>query len=204
MHKEKELKNSDELNEELKNTGEAAGDTDTPAESEAQEEDNACEDESSRPEESIEELRKSLDEKCRQNEELFGALQRAAAEFDNYKKRTAREKEALYCEALTDVVAAFLPVTDNLERAVAASGEEEGQSLHEGVQMVFRQMKEVMTKLGVEEIEAVGGEFDPQLHNAVMHVEDETVGHNVVVEEFQKGYRLKEKVIRHSMVKVAN
>lgn len=143
-----------------------------------------------------------LKAKC---EEYFNMLQRTAAEFDNYKKRTAREKEALYMDATGDVVAAFLPVVDNIERAIqAANNDASDTSLKEGIELVYRQFKDVMKKLNVEPIEAVGKEFDPNLHNAVSHVDDEEYGENVVVEEFQKGYVLKDKVIRHSMVKVAN
>jgi molecular chaperone GrpE len=132
-------------------------------------------------------------------------LQRTAAEFDNYKKLTAREKEALYSEALCDAVGAFLPVVDNLDRALdACSKEGSVQTLRDGVELVSRQLKDIMKKLGVEEIKSTGEEFDPQLHNAVMHIEDDAYGHNVVIEEFQKGYRIKDRIIRHSMVKVAN
>jgi molecular chaperone GrpE len=153
----------------------------------------------------IEELKAECEAKAKQCEEYFNMLQRTAAEFDNYKKRTAREKEALYQDATCDVVAAFLPVVDNLERAIQAANNDAGNnSLKEGIELVYRQFGDVLKKLNVEVIEAVGKEFDPNLHNAVSHVEDENYGENEVVEEFQKGYILKDKVIRHSMVKVAN
>jgi molecular chaperone GrpE len=153
----------------------------------------------------IEELKANCEEKTKQCEEYFNMLQRTAAEFDNFKKRTAREKEALYQDATSDVVAAFLPVIDNLERAIqAANNDAGGNSLKEGIELVYRQFSEVMKKLKVEVIEAVSKEFDPNLHNAVSHVDDDNYGDNVVVEEFQKGYIFKDKVIRHSMVKVAN
>lgn len=162
--------------------------------------------ESSQPESGeLDLLRVQLDDKSKQCEEYLTALQRTAAEFDNFRKRTAREKEALYSEAVSDVVTAFLPVVDNLERAIqACSGENDNKTLKEGVDLVARQVRDVLKKLGIEEIKSVGEAFDPLLHNAVMHMEDDSLGHNVVVEEFQKGYRFKEKVIRHSMVKVAN
>lgn len=149
-------------------------------------------------------LKAQIDEKSKQCEEYLNSLQRVAAEFDNYKKRTAREKEALYSDAFCNAVSAFIPVVDNVERALQAFGKEENQNLREGVEMVFRQFKEVMKNLGVEEIKSVGEKFDPQLHNAVMHVEDDSCGESEVIEEFQKGYKLKDKIIRHSMVKVAN
>jgi molecular chaperone GrpE len=158
----------------------------------------------------FEELRVQLEDKSKKCEEYVGMIQRMAAEFDNYKKRTAREKEALYSDTVGDVIAEFLPVVDNFERALQAAGKDEDsikadvQSLKGGIEMVLRQMKEVMKNMGVEEIKSLGEQFDPQFHNAVMHVEDESQGENVVLEEFQKGYLIKEKVIRHSMVKVAN
>ncbi len=153
----------------------------------------------------VEELKAKCEEKTKQCEEYFNLLQRTAAEFDNYKKRTAREKEVLYMDATGDVVTAFLPVVDNIERAIQAAGNDVSDtSIKEGIELVYRQFKEVMKKLNVEAIEAVGKEFDPNLHNAVSHVDDEEYGENIVVEEFQKGYLLKDKVIRHSMVKVAN
>ncbi|MDP4179842.1 MAG: nucleotide exchange factor GrpE [Bacillota bacterium] len=147
-----------------------------------------------------------LDEKTKQCEEYFGMLQRTAAEFDNFKKRTAKEKEALYSDAVSDTISAILPVVDNFERAMKASESEEttSASFKEGIDLVYRQLKDVLKNLGVEEIKCVGEEFDPQLHNAVMHIEDDSFGDNTVVDEFQKGYILKDKVIRHSMVKVAN
>ena len=154
----------------------------------------------------MEELKSKLEEKSKKCEEYFGMLQRAAAEFDNYKKRTAREKEALCADTIGDVMVEFLPVVDNLERALQASdaGALDVQSLKEGIELVYRQLKDVFKKLGLEEINSVGEKFDPQLHNAVMHISDESCEENVVVEEFQKGYSLKGRVIRHSIVKVAN
>ncbi len=155
--------------------------------------------------EEIEKIKVQLDDKTKKCEEYFTMLQRAAAEFDNYKKRTIKEKEGIYSDAVCDVVSAFLPVVDNLERAIKASNENDDEkSLKEGVELVFKQIIEVMKNLKVEEIQSTGGEFDPQLHNAVMHVGDDACGENTVVEEFQKGYKYKDKVIRHSMVKVAN
>lgn len=153
----------------------------------------------------IDALNEKLEEKTSKCDEYISMLQRTAAEFDNYKKRTAKEKEAIYGDAVSDVIGSFLPVVDNFERALGTETSNEGEkSLKEGIELVFRQMKEIMKKLGVEEIKSVGESFDPQIHNAVMHVDDESYGENTVVEEFQKGYRLNDKIIRHSMVKVAN
>lgn len=153
----------------------------------------------------IEALKASLEDKSKQCDEYKDMIQRLAAEFDNYKKRTAREKEALYSDAVSDVVSAFLPVIDNIERAIeACKGENTKESMLEGIELINRQVKETLKKLGVEPIECVGKEFDPNFHEAVMHIEDDSYDQNVVVEEFQKGYICKDKVIRHSVVKVAN
>lgn len=131
---------------------------------------------------------------------------RLFAEYDNFQKRSKREKDARYADAVVDVVAEILPVADNLERALAVEIEgEEAEKVLEGVRMVKKQMDDILAKLDVSEIAAVGEEFDPNVHNAVMHVEDESITDNTVVEEFMKGYRYKgDRVIRHSMVKVAN
>lgn len=127
---------------------------------------------------------------------------RLAAEYDNYRKRTAREKENLWTEAKADTVQAFLPVYDNLERALKQDTADEAYK--KGVEMTMAQMKEVFAKLGVTEIEAQGQPFDPNLHNAVMHIEDENLGENTVAQVFQAGFMLGEKVIRFAMVQVAN
>lgn len=152
----------------------------------------------------IEELKAKLEEKTLQCDEYKNAVQRTAAEFDNYKKRTIKEKEALSLDVAIDTVNAILPVVDNLERALKAAEDMENNPLKEGVEMVMRQMMECLNKLGVKPITAVDSQFNPELHNAVMHVTDEEKEDNLVIEEFQKGYIMKGKVVRHSMVKVAN
>ena len=131
---------------------------------------------------------------------------RLYAEFDNYQKRTLKEKDARYADAVIDTVAAFLPVADNLERAQAIEVEnEEAKKVLEGVALVMKQFKDTLAKLDVSEIPAVGEEFNPNIHEAIMHIEDENKTENVVVEEFMKGYIYKnDRVVRHSMVKVAN
>ncbi len=155
--------------------------------------------------EELDAARKELAEKSDKCSEIMDKLQRTAAEFDNFKKRSIKEKEALYIDAVCDVVSAFLPVIDNVERAMKAISEDSSaKSLKEGVEMVFKQFGDVLKGIGVEEIKALNETFDPTVHNAVMHVEDETLGHSVIIEEFQKGYIYKDKVIRYSMVKVAN
>ena len=131
---------------------------------------------------------------------------RLYAEFDNFKKRSQREKDARYGDAVIDTVSELITVADNLERALAVEAEnEETVKFKEGVSMVYKQMQDTLSKLGVTEIKALGEQFDPNLHNAVMHIEDETVDDNTVVEEFMKGYIYNNtRVVRHSMVKVAN
>lgn len=152
-----------------------------------------------------EELREKLKKKEEEYNALFDRMQRLAAEYDNFRKRTQKEKERIYDDAVCDVVSKFLAVIDNLERAVQASDMDESSGLKEGVNLVCRQTMEVLEKLNIKPIEAVGKPFDPELHNAVMHVEDENLDDNIVAEEFQKGYIYKDEiVIRHSMVKVAN
>ena len=127
---------------------------------------------------------------------------RLAAEYDNYRKRTAKEKESLWTDVKADTAGAFLPVYDNLERALKQDTADE--AFKKGVEMTMNQLKEVLTKLGITEIPAQGQPFDPKYHNAVMHVEDESLGQNVVAEVFQTGFQCGEKVIRFAMVKEAN
>ena len=127
---------------------------------------------------------------------------RLAAEYDNYRKRSQKEKDNLYTEIRSETVEKFLPVYDNLERALAQ--ETQDAAFKKGVEMTMNQLVSVMEKLGVESFGAAGESFDPQLHNAVMHIEDESLGENVIAEVFQKGFKVGEKVVRFAMVKVAN
>ena len=150
-------------------------------------------------------LNEVIKKKDAELKELVERMQRLTAEFDNFRKRTQKEKERIYIDAVADVVGKFLPVVDNLERAITAAEQEESNGLQEGVNLIFKQIVDALDKLGVKPIEAVGSCFDPEIHNAVMHVEDETLDCNIIAEEFQKGYIYKDEVvIRHSMVKVAN
>ena len=138
-------------------------------------------------------------------EEYYAQLQRVMADFDNYRKRVVKEKDAQYSVILSEVITELLPVIDNLEKSLQTKAEDEAsKAWKSGVELIYRQFTEVLSKLGAEEIKAVGEQFDPNLHDAVMHVEDENVGDNVIVEELRKGYKLKDRIIRHSMVKVAN
>lgn len=127
---------------------------------------------------------------------------RLAAEYDNYRKRSQKEKEGLYGDIKSDTVSKFLPVYDNLARALAQSTEDE--AYRKGVEMIMNQFNTTLEKLGVSRIESLGQKFDPSLHNAVMHVDDEEKGENEIVEVFQEGFKYGEKVIRFAMVKVAN
>ncbi len=127
---------------------------------------------------------------------------RIAAEYDNFRKRSQKEREALYADAKADAVSKLLPVYDNLARALSLGCSDE--AFFKGIEMTMNQLEEIFTKLGVAAIEAVGQPFDPAKHNAVMHVDDESLGENIVAEELQKGFMLGDKVIRFAMVKVAN
>ena len=128
---------------------------------------------------------------------------RLAAEYDNYRKRSQKERETVYADVRSDTVEKFLPVYDNLERALKQATTDE--AYYKGVEMIMAQFKEIMANAGVTEIDAAAGTaFDPNIHNAVMHVEDEALGESVIVEEFQKGFKLGDKVLRCSVVKVAN
>ncbi|MBR4721328.1 MAG: nucleotide exchange factor GrpE [Clostridia bacterium] len=175
MEKEDKIKETEEIIEEEENAEEAVN-----------EEENKL---------------KECEEKLKEAEDKYLRL---FAEFDNYKKRTEKEKNTRYRDAVIDTVAELLPVLDNLERALSAESDD-AKAIKDGVELVEKQMKETLSKLKVSEIKALGEEFDPNLHNAVMHIEDENVTENTVVEEFIKGYIYdNDRVVRHSMVKVAN
>ena len=131
-------------------------------------------------------------------------LMRLAAEYDNFRKRTIKEREMIAASSVGDAVIHLLPAMDNLSRAIAALEGEEDNPAKQGFVLIARQLDEAFANIGIEKIPAVGTEFDPNLHNAVMHIDDESVGDNVIVEELMPGYKYKEKIIRHSMVKVAN
>ena len=145
------------------------------------------------------------DKKDEKIEELTDRVRRQMAEFDNFRKRTEKEKTQMFETGAKSIVEKILPVVDNFERGLAAVTEEEkGTPFVEGMEKIYKQMMTVLEEAGVKPIEAVGQEFDPNLHNAVMHVEDEEFGDNIIAEEFQKGYTYRDSVVRHSMVKVAN
>ena len=154
------------------------------------------------PKEGKKEKKDPMQEKL---DELNDKVMRQMAEFDNFRRRSEKEKQAMFETGAKSVIEKLLPIVDNFERGLAAIPEEEAKTAFaEGMQKVYRQLMDELEKLEVKPIEAVGQEFDPNFHNAVMHVEDEEAGENVVVEELQKGYTYRENVVRHSMVKVAN
>ncbi|MGN0342866.1 MAG: nucleotide exchange factor GrpE [Roseburia sp.] len=157
------------------------------------------------PKKGIFKKKEKKDKKDEQIEELNDRLRRQMAEFDNFRKRTEKEKSQMFDMGASTIIEKILPVIDSFERGLAAVSEEEKEnSFVQGMDKVYKQMTTALAEVGVTAIEAAGAEFDPNLHNAVMHVEDESLGENVVAEELQKGYMYKETVVRHSMVKVAN
>ena len=140
---------------------------------------------------------------AKQLESVKDQFVRLTAEYDNYRKRTTKEKETIYQDAKLDTIKAFLAVYDNLERAMATEGGDDSPH-KKGLEMIFQQVKDILKKLGVTEIEAAGKPFDPEKMNAVMHIDDESLGENVVAQVFQAGFMLGDKVIRHAIVQVAN
>ena len=151
------------------------------------------------------EKKNKKDKKDEQIADLTDKLTRQMAEFDNYRKRTEKEKSAMYEIGAKDVVEKILPVVDNFERGLQSVAEENREDpFVQGMDKIYKHLMTTLEEIGVKPIEAVGQEFNPDFHNAVMHVEDEELGENVVAEEFQKGYMYRDSVVRHSMVKVAN
>ncbi len=150
----------------------------------------------------LEEAKQSLEKAEKEVSESKEQYLRLYAEFDNFKKRSVKEKQQAYCDAKADALSAFLPAVDNIERALLSNGE--GEDLKKGVELIMKQVLDIMSANGIEEIEALGKTFDPNLHNAVMHIEDESFGEQEICEVFQKGYKIGEKVVRYSVVKVAN
>ncbi len=145
------------------------------------------------------------DKKDEKIDELTDRLTRQMAEFDNFRKRTEKEKSQMYEIGAKDIIEKILPVVDNFERGLASMPEDERSTpFAEGMEKIYKQLMTTLDSIGVKPIEAVGKEFNPDFHNAVMHVEDEELGENIIAEEFQKGYTYRDSVVRHSMVKVAN
>ena len=226
MDKEKELSKEEAVKEAVEEAkraaqecGEACQETEEPAEEcececEDQEESDVQEDtqEAEGDEAAGDEKKSRLfgrknkkDKKDEKIEELTDRVTRQMAEFDNFRKRTEKEKSQMYEIGAKDVVEKILPVVDNFERGLQAVPEEQREDpFVNGMENIYKQMMTALEEIGVKPIEAVGQEFNPDFHNAVMHVEDEELGENTIAEEFQKGYMYRETVVRHSMVKVAN
>ena len=151
---------------------------------------------------SLANLQEEIEKLKADNEKYYEHLQRTAAEFDNYKKRVSKEKEKIYNLAVGDVITKFISVLDNLEKASTAESTDE--KLKEGITLIHKQMFDLFTGLNVEKIATVKEEFNPDLHDAVMHIEDKEFGDQEVVEELRSGYKMGDRVLRHAMVKVAN
>ncbi|NMA83274.1 MAG: nucleotide exchange factor GrpE [Epulopiscium sp.] len=151
-------------------------------------------------------LKKALKEQEEQNKEYLDRLQRTMAEFDNFRKRTTKEKTSMYEMGAKETIEKLLPVIDNFERALVNAKEQEELNIGfaQGVEMIYKQLMSILEDMGVKKIEALGHPFDPNYHNAVTHIEDEQYGENEVIEEFQKGYLYQDQVLRYSMVTVAN
>lgn len=216
-----ENKKPSEENPEEMNTAESSADTPTDAETASaagkdseqeeasQPEENKAEEQAEVPEEETKERKffgkkkEKKDKKDEKIEELTDQVKRQMAEFDNYRKRTEKEKASMYIIGAKDIVEKILPVVDNFERGLATAAGSEDPFV-QGMEKIYKQLLTTLDEMGVKPIEAVGTEFNPDFHNAVMHVDDEEAGENIVVEEFQKGYLYKDFVVRHSMVKVAN
>lgn len=176
---------------------------DTPTEEKTEKKKTKKNGESDALKKELEETKKALEETKKSLEESNNKYLTMLAEYDNFRKRSAQEKDRTYTDAKADALSQILPVIDNLERA-AAYGGGNAENVAKGLEMTLRSFGEVMEKLGVKEIEALGKTFDPELHNAVFHVDDEGYGEQEIVEVLQKGYTIGDKVLRYAMVKVAN
>ena len=186
---------SEELNEEINETNEEANEEIKKDVLEEPEEKDVSDMSREELEQEVENLKKDTDK-------YYKHLQRTAAEFDNYKKRVQKEKDAIYQLAVGDTVAKYINVLDNIDRALAVESADD--KIKEGIALVKKQMLEIMTSLGCTEIPTIGETFNPEIHDAVMHIESEEYGEQQIVEELRKGYKCGDRVIRHAMVKVAN
>lgn len=198
-----ELEIEKEMPETEANRQETNVDEDT--EQDVAEEEESTDDDATKEKKSFFKKKDKKDKKDEKIEELTDRLMRNMAEFDNFRKRTEKEKAQMFEIGAKDIIEKMLPVVDNFERGLAAVTPEEKQSAFvQGIEMIYKQLMTSLESAGVKPIEAVGKEFDPDFHNAVMHAEDAEYGENIVVEEFQKGYMYRDSVVRHSMVKVVN
>ena len=205
MNKEKEQEETlEELETEANQAAEAEADTESETESREETEESGKEP-SEEGKKGLFNKKKKKDKKDEQIEDLTDRLKRQMAEFDNFRKRTEKEKSQMFAMGAKSIVEKVLPVIDNFERGLLAVPEEAKEDAFvEGMNKIYKQMMTMLEEVGVKPIEAAGAEFDPEFHNAVMHIEDENLGENIVAEELQKGYMYRDTVVRHSMVKVAN
>ena len=202
---EKDLPETEPVTEPVEESPEATAGTETTEETESAAEDDKESDKETKGKNSFFGKKKKDNKLEQQIEDLTDRLKRNMAEFDNFRKRTEKEKSSMYVIGAKDIIEKILPVVDNFERGLATIPEgEEKSAFAEGMDKVYKQLVKTLGDAGVKPIEAVGQPFDPNFHNAVMHIEDENLGENVVAEEFQKGYVYRDSVVRHSMVKVAN
>ena len=207
---EKELEKDEQEKEPVKDTVKETAETETAPDESAGQAEAAKEQEA---EEKPSDRKKKKDKKEEKKEEAYkekiseleDKVKRQMAEFENFRKRTEKEKNAMYDVGAKSVIEKILPVVDNFERGLASVPEEEKSgAFADGMNMIYKQLIGELDKLGVKPIEAVGKEFDPNLHNAVMHCEDESLGENVIAQVFQQGFKIGEKVVRFAMVQVAN
>ena len=202
---EKDLPETEPVTEPVEESPEATAGTETTEETESAAEDDKESDKETKGKNSFFGKKKKDNKLEQQIEDLTDRLKRNMAEFDNFRKRTEKEKSSMYVIGAKDIIEKILPVLDNFERGLAAVPEDEkGSSFAEGIEKIYKQFVKTLEDAGVESIEAVGKQFDPNLHNAVMHVEDEKYGENEIAMELQKGYKYRGSVVRHSMVQVAN
>ena len=201
-----ETKNTKPADEEIEKTAEpTAGEEKQPETEKAESDTAAAKEEQPEKKGFFGKKKEKKDKKDEQIEELTDRLKRQMAEFDNFRKRTEKEKAAMFEVGAKSVIEKMLPVIDNFERGLAAVPEDKKEDAFVvGMDKIYKQFLTTLEEAGVKPIEAVGQEFDPNFHNAVMHVEDEELGENIVAEELQKGYMYRDAVVRHSMVKVAN
>lgn len=200
---EEQIETAEDTESEEKDSEEGAADTEP--EETGEEETSESGDSEESKKEGGKFFKKKKDKKDEKIEELNDKYTRLFAEFDNFRKRSEKEKTAMFEVGAKSIIEKILPIIDSFERGLATVSEEEKNGgFAEGMDKVYKQLITSLEEAGVKQIEAVGQEFDPNLHNAVMHVEDENLGENIIAEEFQKGYTYRETVVRHSMVKVAN
>ena len=205
---QEETSDQEETTQAEENTEAAAEDPDDPKKEPETEESGSEDAESGEIKEEKKKLfgkKNKKDKKDEKIEELTDRLTRQMAEFDNFRKRTEKEKSQMYEIGAKDIIEKILPIVDNFERGLSSMPEEEKSTpFAEGMEKIYKQLMTTLESIDVKPIEAVGKEFNPDFHNAVMHVEDEKLGENIIAEEFQKGYTYRDSVVRHSMVKVAN